>query len=299
MALDAAPQDSGDPFCSKCGVQFQPKRKDQRFCDRVCQKNASRGSQKAADNTASARQIEGQRHRGHLLHDMLLRKHPSDRPAFLEEIVTAARDHDWFPRRKLTDRRYLSPKAAHGTSEGNRWAYLVQAIDQHCRLKWGPEARVFRVVSKDWTLPPATDEVTRPRASSVQPEAPLPAYQKVDTAEFFRMLREEVAPLRFQPDETRSSADLEAWQNLMARSIVGDSVRELDSLLANREPEQPKGYDWRRMAKAMKDPGWQRHWRLKLIEEGTTAEDLDMAGECSAYAAQDAADVAMLERCLP
>lgn len=36
MALDATPQDSREPFCPKCGVQFQPRRKDQRFCDRGC-----------------------------------------------------------------------------------------------------------------------------------------------------------------------------------------------------------------------------------------------------------------------
>lgn len=124
----------------------------------------------------------------------------------------------------------------------------------------------------------------------------MPVYQKVDTAEFFRMLREEVAPLRFQPRETRSNTDLAAWRSLMARSIAGDPVRELDSLLANREPEQPKGYDWRRMAKAMKDPGWQSYWRLKLIEDGAGAEDL---GPSWASAEQDAADFAMLERCLP
>lgn len=36
MALDATRQDSREPFCPKCGVQFQPRRKDQRFCDRGC-----------------------------------------------------------------------------------------------------------------------------------------------------------------------------------------------------------------------------------------------------------------------
>lgn len=292
MALDATPQDNGDRFCPKCGVQFTPKRKDQRFCDRVCQKNATRGSQKAADSKDCARNLETRRHRGHLLHDMLLRKHPSDRPAFLDEIVTAAREHDWFLRTKLTDRRYLSPRAAHGTSEGNRWAYLVQEIDQHCRQKWGPDARVFQVADKDWTPPAETPEADRPRTSPAHPKEPLPVYQKGDTGAFFRMLREEVAPLRFQPRETRSTAERDIWQNLMAQSSAGDPVSALDSLLANREPEQPKGYDWRRMAKAMKDPGWQRYWRLKLIKDGATPA-------CSIYAAQDAADMAMLERCLP
>lgn len=296
MASDAAPQESGDLFCPKCGVQFQLKRKDQRFCDRACQKNAARGSQKAADNKDCARTLETRRHRGHLLHDMLLRKHPSDRPAFLDEIVTAARDRDWFLRTKLTDRRYLSPKAANGTSEGNRWAYLVQAIDQHCRQKWGPDARIFRVVEKGWTPPAKTPTGACQHTSSAQPEEPLPVYQKVDAREFFRMLREEVAPLRFKPRETRSTANREAWQSLMARSIAGDPVRELDSLLANREPEQPKGYDWRRMAKAMKDPGWQRYWRLKLTEDSATEEDPGMS---LASAEQDAADLARLERCLP
>lgn len=42
------------------------------------------------------------------------------------------------------------------------------------------------------------------------------AHRKVDTAEFFRMLRDDVAPLRFQPEETRTAEWLAMWANFRA-----------------------------------------------------------------------------------
>ncbi|MFN3711727.1 MAG: hypothetical protein ACK4S8_14360 [Alishewanella aestuarii] len=234
-----------------------------------------------------------------MFYEMLMRKHPDDRPAFLDTIILAARDHDWHLRRKLTDRRLLALKAAYGTSEWSRWAYLVQIIDQHCRLKWGRDVRVFQVVREDWTPPESGAEAVVSEGPSHHSEQPPPAYRKVDTAAFMQMLRDDVVPQRFQPKETRNPHDQQAWRRLMARSISGDPAKALDSLLVNRDPERPFGYDWRRLAKAMRDPGWQRYWRLKLIEDGATPEELAEAGILSPYAEQDAADVALLDRLLP
>ncbi|WP_252929499.1 hypothetical protein [Paracoccus sp. 08] len=45
----------------------------------------------------------------------------------LELIVTAARDHHWFLRRKLSDPKLLAVAETYGIPEWNRWAYLVQA----------------------------------------------------------------------------------------------------------------------------------------------------------------------------
>lgn len=292
--------DSTHPFCPQCGVQFQPRRSNQRFCDRECQKasstNAARGSQSAAVSNAAARALEAQGHRGTMLYQMLLRKHPTERPAFLDEIIVAARDHDWNLRRRLTDRRLLALSAAYGTSEWSRWAYIVQSIDQHCRLRWGRDARVFRVVSEDWAPPEPEAESVSESASPVRTDRPLPVYEKMDTGAFFRMLREDVAPRRFQPKETRDPQNLEAWQELMARSISGDPVKALEFLLVNRDPKSPEGYDWRRLAKALGDTGWQRYWRQKLIEDGASPDDLEEGGVLSPFAKQDDADEAFLSR---
>lgn len=200
MALDATPQDSKEPFCPKCGVQFQPRRKDQRFCDRECQRaatrNSARGSQKASDSQSSARQLEVNRHRGFLLYDLYRKARPEARPALLEQIVTAARDHDWFLRRKLSDPKLLAVAETYGMSEWSRWAYLVQACDQHCRLRWGSEARVYIVVRKGWVAPPEIRPLAYVRATRRDPEEPLPEYRLAETAGFFKWLRDEVQPRR-------------------------------------------------------------------------------------------------------
>lgn len=200
MALDATPHDSRKPFCPKCNVQFQPRRKDQRFCDRACQRaatrNSARGSQKASDSQSSARQLEVNRHRGFLLYDLYRKARPEARPALLEQIVTAARDHDWFLRRKLSDPKLLAVAETYGISEWNRWAYLVQACDQHCRLRWGPEARVYIVVRIGWVAPPEIRPLAYVRATRKDPEEPLPEYRLAETAGFFQWLRDEVQPRR-------------------------------------------------------------------------------------------------------
>lgn len=200
MALDASPRESGEPFCPRCGVQFAAKRKDQRFCDRTCQRatsrNYARGSQKASDSLSSARQLEANRHRGFLLYDLYRKATPADRPVLLEQIVTAAREHDWFLRRKLSDPKLLALAETYGISEWNRWAYLVQACDQHCRLRWGPDARVYFAVRKGWVAPPESRPLAYVRAARKDPEEPLPEYRCAETARFFQWLRDEVEPLR-------------------------------------------------------------------------------------------------------
>lgn len=137
--------------CPRCGEAFTRKRKDQQYCSRPCQKaathNAARGSQKIEDNVDTRRLAELHRHRAFQLNDELYRKPPADRPAFVESLLQAARDHDWHLRRILTDSRSLFDFGHDYAGRPN----LVRTLDDYCRKT--RQARIWQVVEPDWKEP--------------------------------------------------------------------------------------------------------------------------------------------------
>lgn len=112
MALDATPQDSDHPFCPKCGVQFHAKRSNQKFCDRDCQKAATRHSARGT------RQIENaQRNRDHYSRAATLCYDLNRMPAwkrlpFVSRLIMAAKEGDAKLRNILTDPQLLGADRA-------------------------------------------------------------------------------------------------------------------------------------------------------------------------------------------
>lgn len=152
-AVHRAPS-KADRTCPACGIVFTPKRSNQTYCEPPCQKratrNVARGSQKAADNTEAARLAELHRRRAMLLVDALYSLPPAHRPAFMETILTAAREHDWHLRRILIDRRAVAVFTGH---PGTGRPTLARALDDYCqRTRSG--ARIWAVVAKAWTDDP-------------------------------------------------------------------------------------------------------------------------------------------------
>lgn len=140
----------GQVACPQCSTPFTPRRKDQKFCTRLCAKagsrNAKRGSQKIADNRYVARLADMQRSRAFLLNDALYCKPPTERPAFMEAILRAAREDDGHLRRILSDRR---PSWDMGSDYAGR-PNLPRTLDDYCqRTRNG--ARLWQVVDPGWT----------------------------------------------------------------------------------------------------------------------------------------------------
>jgi hypothetical protein len=132
--------------CPRCRVAFTPKRRNQRYCTPACQKkatrNTARGSQKLADNPSVRYLAERHRGRAFLLNDSLYRKLPTERPAFMEAILRAARGGDWHLRRILTDSRAMLDFGGDYAGRPN----LVRTLDHYCQRTRGG-ARLWEVIA--------------------------------------------------------------------------------------------------------------------------------------------------------
>ena len=133
--------------CAGCEQTFMPARRNQKYCSRPCQKNATRGSQRVADSTAAKRLSEAQRQRAWLLNDELYRKAPRNRPAFLEAILEAARGGDWHLRRILTDSRSLADMSSDHAGRPN----LVRTVNDYCMRT--RDEHLWKVIAADWQEP--------------------------------------------------------------------------------------------------------------------------------------------------
>lgn len=185
---------STGPICPLCGLSFTPRRRNQRYCVPACQKKASknntRGSQRAADNPEAKRLAEMHRRRAELLVDALYGKPPDQRPAFMEIILTAAREHDWHLRRILTDRRSLAVFRGHS---GTGRPTLARALDDYCQRSRGG-VRVWQVVAEGWVDQP---NAIRPLALYRDPwtnvtmglEGPSEVHVQRDTKAFLAQLK--------------------------------------------------------------------------------------------------------------
>lgn len=136
---------STDPLCPSCGKPFAPRQTNQRYCKPACQKKASRntarGSQKATDNPEARRRAERENRRAMLLLDELFRKPRAQRPAFMETILTAAREYDWHLRRILTDFDALL--------RFKERPNIARTVDDYCKRTRGG-ARIWQVVAEEW-----------------------------------------------------------------------------------------------------------------------------------------------------
>lgn len=201
--------------CPHCSTPFTPRRKDQKFCTRPCAKaasrNAKRGSQKIADNRYAARLADMQRSRAFLLNDALNCRPPTERPAFMETLLRAAREDDGHLRRILSDRRPLWDMGADYAGRPN----LSRTLDDYCqRTRNG--ARLWQVIASDWTDEAAVIRpLARHRDIWTDPDSGpehLPAtYIAQDPAEFLARIRalREAEPPRPLGRERKDATDWE------------------------------------------------------------------------------------------
>lgn len=96
--------------CPQCAEAFQPKRRDQRYCNRQCQKAATnhntRGSRKVADSWDEKRRHETRTGRVWGLSNALYEAPPAYRAEFMERLIAEARGNAEL-RRPVTARAYL------------------------------------------------------------------------------------------------------------------------------------------------------------------------------------------------
>lgn len=214
MAFDATPQCSDHPFCPQCGVQFQPARGNQRFCDRECQKASS-------NHTArGSRQVENaQRNRTHyaraasLCYD--LNRMPTwGRPAFISRLIKAAKDGDAKLRNVLTDPRLLGADRSSGIGKLYPDSRNVDVLNiskeayAYCQERWGISIR-----------------------TALGDNCPVQI--------------EAESELQFQGPVKETY-----WQRLKREGKLGGL----------KKPHLTGEYNWRELARAMRDPGWGRHW---------------------------------------
>lgn len=223
MALDATPQDSGDPFCPKCGVQFQPRRRNQRFCDRECQRVATKHSARGS------RAVENdQRNRDHyeraarLCYDFN-RMAPWKRPAYLSRLIVAAKDGNAKLRNILTDPKLLGADRTspigklYPDSKNCDVLNIAKEANAYCRKQWG--IGIKAAIGTTANLPPA---------------------YVIEESE-----GELIGPVKEI-----------YWQGLKRCGHLGF-----------RKQPNTGNYDWRELARVMRDPGWGRYWHQDDAEQ--------------------------------
>ena len=152
------------PCCPRCGMSFEPRRKDQKFCQRACAKaasrNASRGSRSVADSWSERARCRKHNRRAMELAAWLYTTPPAERLGLMQELIEAAREYDAQLRGVLTDPRLLraSPQEPWLFFRRSPGAYktISQAADAYCRKFWG--AGVATVVHRRCPEPPTGED---------------------------------------------------------------------------------------------------------------------------------------------
>jgi hypothetical protein len=122
-----------DAVCPKCAVTFSPRRKDQLFCSRECQKTASqnstRGPRMVAESADEARRQEHRAGRMRSLSNSFFETHPRYRAAFIVALIAEAR---WVKELRgwLTRREALKKWQHH---QGTGRLHIAQCLDDFCQ----------------------------------------------------------------------------------------------------------------------------------------------------------------------
>ena len=158
--------------CPRCQEMFEPKRKDQTYCSRPCQKaatnNATRGPRKVADSAEAARIHESRKGRTRGLSHALYETPPAYRSAFLQRLVVEGRGNAEL-RRLVTVRALLR---CWNRDEGTGRLHIAHVLDHFCQEVYGQ--RSFVVLNPKTVLPPV-DALAFP-AEYFGPDAP-PVYE--------------------------------------------------------------------------------------------------------------------------
>lgn len=123
--------------CPACGLAFEPKRSTQRYCDRACQRNATRGPRTTA--TSPSQRDDKRRKRSLLiwLNTTYYATPPAQRLGLLKEWLDEAREASGLLRDVLTTPAYVRPTRddRHSVSFRGSWAYppVPYLADRFCR----------------------------------------------------------------------------------------------------------------------------------------------------------------------
>ena len=124
-----------EPDCPACGIPFIPGRKNQEYCSRYCQKNASRGFRHLENFTRDAHEATRTRD----LRETLYAAPPSERLGVMKDILDAAY-HDGSLRNILTRPELLSDSPY---SAGRGRMNIAKAADAYCRKFMGMSVRSY------------------------------------------------------------------------------------------------------------------------------------------------------------
>ena len=157
-----------DAECPACGIPFIPGRKNQEYCSRYCQKNASRGFRHLENFTRDAHEATRTRD----LRETLYAAPPSERLGIMKDILDAAY-HDGSLRNILTRPELLADRPF---SAGRGQTNIAKAADAYCRkfLRMPVRSYIRRVrslIGKKPTGEPldAHIEVVRDRSDQPSP----------------------------------------------------------------------------------------------------------------------------------
>lgn len=124
-------------ICPTCKVRFEPKRSNQKYCAKSCQKNATRGSRRTEDK------VRNELHyvRALDLAEIVYTAPTDQRLGIIKTILEAARGHDAVLRNILKDPALLgaSPLDKRLFYRGLPHSYrtISQAVDAYCRKFFG------------------------------------------------------------------------------------------------------------------------------------------------------------------
>jgi len=127
--------------CPTCAMLYVPRRTNQRYCKRACQKNATRGPQVTEASGEAKRRAIMHNDLARRLAERLYSMPPRERLGFIAEVVETARGASGPLRNVVTDTRLIRAKP-----EDKRLFYrrspqvyrtIAQAADAYCRKFWG------------------------------------------------------------------------------------------------------------------------------------------------------------------
>ena len=129
--------------CPTCNIRFKPKRSNQKYCSRPCQKNATRGSRSVEAK------VRNELHycRALNLAELVYTAPIGERLGIMKTIVETAREHDAVLRNILTDPTLLgaSPTDRHLFHRRSPGSYrtISQAADAYCRKFFGLSVKEY------------------------------------------------------------------------------------------------------------------------------------------------------------
>lgn len=187
MNITSGALSAPDPTCPKCSRQFQPRRSNQRYCGRTCQKAAT------SHSARGSRQIENsQRNRDHYVRAAWLsydvnRMPEAKRQALLCDQVASAKGGNARLRNILTDPKLLGADRAspigklYPDSRDHAALNIAKLVHRYCRRRWGMGLRQL--------LEPGCSVVIMPEPFEAKPEAPMPVYVRQDSGAFLAHIR--------------------------------------------------------------------------------------------------------------